>query len=348
MCETLDSWEEVMYINMYGCNHFGYTYGPRPELELLRFSCTSPKALGWVSALFFITLVVFGGLVLPAVLIGLVSVVYEKTTNGLQAKMLVDIQCSEVMRSAQGWFPNMDLQRAARELRELFSMLDYTDAGFLDYADAKPFLVHMINLYLSEHVSEDQTDLMFSAILDVNGDQHINFAEFLWFIFMVYHRQKLTGDGSTNQKNIPDINPEANHITVGDTDDRLIQATVNGRERKTSRALDVGAFQQQLALLHAEENRDNDSYYQRSIERNQQIRKIHADLRETVIPGERRLSVALDSALMGPTIDRRRSLPPALPNRDEAGVMQQKRQKRGRSKTLVVPTQVAPDADNPA
>ena len=66
MIETLDSWEEVLYTNMYGCDQYGY-YDLHGYATSAR-GCTDPQALGWAAAALALIIVIFGGMVLPTVL----------------------------------------------------------------------------------------------------------------------------------------------------------------------------------------------------------------------------------------------------------------------------------------
>ena len=40
--------------------------------------CVNNQAFGWIAALFFVAVVVFGGMVLPTVLVGIISVAFEE------------------------------------------------------------------------------------------------------------------------------------------------------------------------------------------------------------------------------------------------------------------------------
>ena len=53
------------YINMYGCNKFYYT--DLYANDIGRFSCHHPEAFGWFAAIYFLCVIVLGGLVLPTV-----------------------------------------------------------------------------------------------------------------------------------------------------------------------------------------------------------------------------------------------------------------------------------------
>ena len=48
---TLDTWIEIMYINMYGCDLYGYGDIGWPRTQM----CTNPNAKGFVAVLFFVS-----------------------------------------------------------------------------------------------------------------------------------------------------------------------------------------------------------------------------------------------------------------------------------------------------
>lgn len=57
---------------MWGCDRLGYPvlYG-NSQFAANQMSCDSSKAYGWWAAVYFVIVVIFGGLVLPTVLIGI-------------------------------------------------------------------------------------------------------------------------------------------------------------------------------------------------------------------------------------------------------------------------------------
>ncbi len=61
---TLEDWTDIMYINMFGCDQYGYASN-----EAL---CTSPDALPVVSPLFFVTFVLFGTMIILNLFIGVI------------------------------------------------------------------------------------------------------------------------------------------------------------------------------------------------------------------------------------------------------------------------------------
>ncbi len=62
---TLEDWTDVMYINMYGCDRYGYT----PDSVVL---CTKPMAQPLVGAMFFVSFVLTGTMVILNLFIGVI------------------------------------------------------------------------------------------------------------------------------------------------------------------------------------------------------------------------------------------------------------------------------------
>lgn len=61
---TLEDWTDIMYINMYGCDEYGY--GGMEEM------CTNPQAMPVVGALFFVSFVLLGTMIVLNLFIGVI------------------------------------------------------------------------------------------------------------------------------------------------------------------------------------------------------------------------------------------------------------------------------------
>ena len=59
--ETLDGWEDIMLINLYGCWEYGYFDRHGFRDSALPCDETTSHALGWYAVAFFITIVILGG-----------------------------------------------------------------------------------------------------------------------------------------------------------------------------------------------------------------------------------------------------------------------------------------------
>lgn len=67
---TLEDWTDVMYINMYGCDRYGYSGDP----EL----CLSPEAHGWFAAAFFSSFTLLATMVILNLFIGVIMTGMEE------------------------------------------------------------------------------------------------------------------------------------------------------------------------------------------------------------------------------------------------------------------------------
>ncbi len=62
---TLEDWTDIMYINMYGCDHAIWGYGEAG-------GCTDPRAYGFGAALYFVTFVLIGTMIVLNLFIGVI------------------------------------------------------------------------------------------------------------------------------------------------------------------------------------------------------------------------------------------------------------------------------------
>ena len=186
LCETLDGWEDTLYVNMYGCNRYGYT--DLQGYATTGASCPGASAtsaehttaalslvnatvfanasvlsnatslgdvvpatdlgLGWLAFLYFFVLVVFGAFVLPTVLVGVISISFEQSTTKVKEDVKVDLQVSKVLETCKPWYPGVDLAGRAATLREVFTLLDCDGEGALDVDELKPFMTFFLTHYI--------------------------------------------------------------------------------------------------------------------------------------------------------------------------------------------------------
>eukprot|EP01048_Picozoa_sp_COSAG05_P003759 COSAG05_NODE_181_length_14767_cov_9.554859_1_plen_1146_part_00 len=77
---TMEDWTDVMYINMFGCDKYGYgSYCYEPAscaeggCEPCETMCQTPEAWGYTAAIFFIVFVVIAGFVVMSLFIGVIT-----------------------------------------------------------------------------------------------------------------------------------------------------------------------------------------------------------------------------------------------------------------------------------
>jgi hypothetical protein len=82
--ETLDSWDQILYITMYGCAKYpgGYEFLDTDKYPQSR--CDDSRAAGYVGTVALMFVAVVGAYVVPTVLIGIVSIKFDKTTKHME------------------------------------------------------------------------------------------------------------------------------------------------------------------------------------------------------------------------------------------------------------------------
>jgi hypothetical protein len=77
--ETLDTWDQILYITMYGCDIYpgGYEFLQNyPQSK-----CEDSAGIGVYGFGILLLVVIIGAYVLPTVLIGIVSIKFDNTTK---------------------------------------------------------------------------------------------------------------------------------------------------------------------------------------------------------------------------------------------------------------------------
>ena len=104
MCETLDRWETIIRVNMIGCANFpgGYPFAKSTN----EFECDSTtEGLGLFAALYYIFVVVFGGLILPTMLIGIVAISFEEAFRKSEAERESIVESAKMIELARADMP---------------------------------------------------------------------------------------------------------------------------------------------------------------------------------------------------------------------------------------------------
>jgi voltage-gated sodium channel len=105
---TLEDWTDLMYINMYGCDQYGYADA--------RLPCTSPQAMPLVSVFYFVSFILTGAMIVLNLFIGVVinsmeeaqgdeemsAIIKKKETDNVQLHeeiVLLENQIDELKKS---------------------------------------------------------------------------------------------------------------------------------------------------------------------------------------------------------------------------------------------------------
>jgi hypothetical protein len=117
-CATLDAWADVMYINMYGCAHYGY--GPMPHL------CTHSSGAPVLAAAFFISFTLVSALVLLSLFLGVVTTSMEEQTETEAIRKKEAEEAAAIAATHDVPRPLLRLMHTA------FDLLDYDKSGSID------------------------------------------------------------------------------------------------------------------------------------------------------------------------------------------------------------------------
>ena len=79
---TFEDWTDVMYINQFGCDRYGYS-----GIERL---CTTPSPTGYGSVVYCILFVMVGGLVMLNLFIGVITTSMEEAKDDMDRDAILD------------------------------------------------------------------------------------------------------------------------------------------------------------------------------------------------------------------------------------------------------------------
>eukprot|EP00638_Chattonella_subsalsa_P020096 CAMPEP_0117860898 /NCGR_PEP_ID=MMETSP0950-20121206/4059_1 /TAXON_ID=44440 /ORGANISM="Chattonella subsalsa, Strain CCMP2191" /LENGTH=768 /DNA_ID=CAMNT_0005711163 /DNA_START=165 /DNA_END=2467 /DNA_ORIENTATION=+ len=164
-CATLEDWTDIMYINMWGCDRYGY--GDFPEL------CTNPVAWGWLSTAYFVIFAVVGSMVLVTLFLGVVTTSMENAA--MRQKIEEDLQ--EEIKLAVNKHRITDY--GVRLLYNAFSLLDADEGGTLEYDELKPMLA-----CVSPDFNEKTFRLIFNKV-DADKSGEVDLAEFIHLAILI-------------------------------------------------------------------------------------------------------------------------------------------------------------------
>ena len=148
---TMDDWTDIMYINMFGCDRWGYELGRKYDTMAKSESivnCNNPKALGWVAALFMICFEVLGALVLLTLFIGIVATAMEEAKQDQKEEKE---QEKKMLKRAGAL--GIDSRVGIEQYRHIFDSLDKKKQGMLDKQAMKP-LVRSLPLIAAARMSK--------------------------------------------------------------------------------------------------------------------------------------------------------------------------------------------------
>jgi hypothetical protein len=171
---TMDNWNDIMYINVYGCNEFGYEEGGFLDID----DCTEPHAWGGVAVVFFVTFTICSSMVLLSLFLGVVSISMDHQKVEYQMK---EIRREEAVHVAEERGLN---RKKLLQFERAFSLVDVDGSNEID-EDEISFMLEAGNP--DEEISE--TDVISKMqqlhLLDGKDEVALTFPEFIIFMLTV-------------------------------------------------------------------------------------------------------------------------------------------------------------------
>jgi voltage-gated sodium channel len=170
-CATFDDWTVIAYINIYGCDVYGYD-------DAFFEDCQQPKEGGFLAALYFIAFVIVGSLVLFTLFIGVVTTSMDEATEKQK-------EAQEMEDRVKAYQKENGLHSSTIKLyKKAFSMLDLDGGGTIE-EDELSFGLEAVGIEAS---GEEIQALMARVDEDESGE--IDLAEFVEFMTIVCREKK--------------------------------------------------------------------------------------------------------------------------------------------------------------
>lgn len=149
-CATMDSWSTIMYINMYGCDKYGY----EDNLDL----CTSPRARGVVAVAYFVSYTVLSSLVLLTLFIGVVTTTME---DAQEKQRQYENMEDKIIKFQADYNIAMD---EIDRYREAFHILDLNESGNIDMDELRICL---------KAIGQDPPDMQLYAMMKAVSSENL-------------------------------------------------------------------------------------------------------------------------------------------------------------------------------
>jgi hypothetical protein len=215
----LDTWDIILRVNMYGCSEFPGGY-PLTE-GANRFECNDKqKGLGWIAASYFIFVVVFGGLILPTMLIGIVTISFEESFRQSEAEIKNQVEAKIMIQMVQEDMPNFFSDVRVELLKFVFTSIDVDNSGSLDINEVAPLIRYISTKHLNIELKNDDIRALVHLFDDDNTDD-INFGELLVIIRYIIRA-----------RNMGKLIKRSSRGIAKDTMNSLDMATLNTPEHK--------------------------------------------------------------------------------------------------------------------
>ena len=207
--ETLDGWEDVMMINMLGCSNYGYWdrisagmndtntmtsavhLDPFWKIDQMAFLChpEHSQGLGWIAVAFSFCVILLGGMVLPTVLIGVISLGFDRATIKIKDARKEMKVLQHILEHVGKWPGGHVTEQQMEDLRTIFSAIDFNMQGDISHDEFVPFLEMLCERFGLRGFEDGLLNEMFHVV-DVSGNGTLSFPEFVWLMLFLKHNEQ--------------------------------------------------------------------------------------------------------------------------------------------------------------
>merc|ERR1711865_340566 len=214
-CATLEDWTEVMCINMYGCDKFGY------DGHSIH-GCTAPNALGWWAAAYFVGFIFIASMVMLTLFVGVITTSMDQAKAQLELVRKLDLSVKKLI--AEHNLP----PRRLREYKQIFKVFDCDGGGTIE----------MEELGLALRTMGEKptvfTMMEMGNAVDSDGDGIIDFAEFAAFLTFISEKKEI--EKEDDKKKTPNklMRRASNRVMNANknADKRVMNGVISGFDMK--------------------------------------------------------------------------------------------------------------------
>lgn len=196
---TMDGWSDVLYINYYGCDKYGYD-----DYRAMGYNCT-PHASGFLAVAYFGAFIVLGAMVLITLFVGVVTTSMEEATQEMEAE-------KELMRRIEELRVRKSVEQVEiASYMQVFRMLDLDNSGSVEEAELRIGLAA-----IGKYPSYDELKEMMDVV-DEDGSGQIDIVEFVEFMLHVREKsseQKRKLEAERVQKAADELQQQQERATI--------------------------------------------------------------------------------------------------------------------------------------
>ena len=162
---TGDGWDQVLLINMYGCEYYPAGYpildpGLNPQAQ-----CTDSFGLGWMAVFVFTFIVIMSAYILPTTLIGIVIISFDEASKRGELIREQMEKLETVTKEAQAAMPEFFTEHRMERLEKVFEEMDCDGELSLDMNELQPCYEYVFQHVFDVALTVNQQESLFQLMV---------------------------------------------------------------------------------------------------------------------------------------------------------------------------------------